>query len=256
MSVKSSNSLGVVARAFDLLATLAGSIEEVIRCFQRIVDDPVYRRQVWLAMTGKSIVTEMTKEEWIEREAAALTHFFPEDQRFIMDKLVEKMADTLDFGINQYCVPAGLDRKQLIEIARKVGMKINSSPHCDGQEIPTEAGLLECDLSAMMNATDSDNRPFNLNADEHKAWAAEQGGDGLTSAEETLYLMIRHFMTFGRILFMGGWIRCRNWHHDGESLFVGFFATDGLYVYHVDPSFRDWSSGAIARKFHPLAPGV
>jgi len=249
------NSLFIVTEAVKRLLTLANNNSELLlRCFQRIIDDPVYRRQVWLAMTGKLAVEDITKEEWIERETNAMIQLGLLDEEVVInDKLrIKQMAGAGKFGANQYFVSAGLTRKQLVELACKVGIKINNSPHCDGQEIPTEAGVLECDLAAIMTSTGPDYRPFNLNADEHEAWANEQGGDGLTSAEEALYLIIRHFLAFGRVLFMGDWIRCRNSHGPGSSLKVDFYAFIGLDVGWDNRSYRSWSYGAVARKFTPL----
>lgn len=252
MSVKSLHSLGTVARAFDLLVTLAGGkIADVINCFQRIITDPIYRRQVWLAMTGKLVISEMTQDEWIERESNTMDQFgLPTDEN---RRQIERLAKSGKFGVNHYFAPAGLARKQLIELARKVGIKIDDSPYCDGRELPTEAGVLECDPFAIMVPANVEHHPFNLDAEEQEEWAKGQGGDGLTSAEEILYLLIRQFVAYGRILFMGGWIRCRNRHDGDESLDVGFAAGRGLSVDWGDRSYRDWRCGAVARKFMPLA---
>ncbi|MFA5009925.1 MAG: hypothetical protein WC553_01665 [Patescibacteria group bacterium] len=250
------NSLFILGEAVKRLVTLSGdNLETVLRCFQRIIDDPVYRHQVWLAMTGKLVVNEITPQEWLEREAQALIRLgLAEEDGGIPDEVRRALRG--DSGINHYFIPGGLNRTHLIGLARKIGMKINSSPNCDGEELVTEAGTIECDLSAIMNSTDAEHRPFNLNADEHNTWAIEQGGDGLTSAEEALYLMIRHFMAFGRVLFMGGWIRCRNSYARGaaDSLSVGFSTDGGLRVGYGDRSDRYWGYGAVARKFKPLVP--
>ncbi|MFH0912055.1 MAG: hypothetical protein V1807_00080 [Patescibacteria group bacterium] len=249
------NSLFVVAEAIRRLVTLAGeNLEMVLRCFQRVIDDPVYRRQVWLAMTGKLIVNEMSKDEWIERETNAMI------QLGLMDAVVEEndalrikqMATKGQFGINHYFIPSGLTRSRLLELAAKVGIKLNSSPNCDGDEIPTEAGMLECDLSTIMQSTDSAHRPFNLDYNGHLAWAKEQGGSDLTSAEEMLYLLIRHSMAFGRILFMGGWIRCRNRRGSGFRLLVSFDAGDGLRISYGFVGYSSWGWGAVPWKFTPL----
>lgn len=253
------NSLSIMSEVVMRFKKLAGdNLETVLRCFQRIIDDPVYRRQIWLAMTGQLLVTEITitKEEWVERETNAMRALglLVEDAVQNDALRIEIMANRDGVGINRYFVPAGLTRKDLIELARKAGSKINDSPHYAGQELPTEAGVLDCDLSAIMTSTSADHQPFLLNYDEHEAWAKAQGGDGLTSAEEALYLIIRHFLAFGRILFMGGWIRCRNSHGADYSLAVGFDAGAGLDVLYDIPSFRSWYFGAVARKFKPLAP--
>jgi len=248
-------SLFVVTEAIRRLVTLAGeNLEIVFRCFQRIIDDPVYRRQVWLAMIGKLVISEITKDEWVERETNAMRQLGELDENAVVnDELrIKQMVNAGHFGINHYFVPAGLTRSRLLELAAKVGVKVNSSPNCDGDEIPTEAGVLECDLGAIMQSTDSSHRPFNLDYNSHLAWAKEQGGSDLTSAEEMLYLLIRHFMAFGRILFMGGWIRCRNRHGSSYRLSVRFYADDGLNVYCGDDDYSRWRWGAVPWKFTPL----
>jgi hypothetical protein len=239
------NSLFIITDAVKRLVMLAGDNREtVLRCFQRIIDDPVYRRQVWLAMTGQLLVTEITKQEWIERETNAMRALGLLEEDALR---IEIMANRDGVGINRYFIPAGLTRKDLVELAGAMGIKLNDSPHCDGQKLPTEAGTLECDLSAIMTSTNADHQPFLLNYDEHEAWAKAQGGDGITSAEEALYLLIRHFMAFGRILFMGGWIRCRNPHDAAFSLSVAFNADAGLNVNYDNHSNRNWHYGAVAR---------
>lgn len=253
--VKSSHTLGTVARAFDLLVGLAGGLEAVLRCFQRLIDDPVYRRQVWLAMTGQLVLSDITAEGWVERELNCLRRLgrakeegaesFPTPD----EAAVRHMAENGNFGFHRYYVPGGLTRAQLLDFAREAGAKMNSSPDAEGDQIPTEVGVLECDLAAIMTPTDATHRPFNLNAEEQESWSAEQGGEGLTSAEEALYLVYRAFLAFGRIPFMGGWIRCRNRHQDGDRLLVGFFADGGLRVDWDAGSRSRWPCGAVARKF-------
>ena len=251
------NSLFVVADAIRRLVTLAGgNLEMVLRCFQRVIDDPVYRRQVWLAMFGKLVISEITKEEWIERETNAMIHLGlmskEADANDIDVARIKQMADAGQFGINRYFVPVGLKRYRLLELAAKVGIKLNSSPSCNGDEIPTEAGVLECDLSTIMQSTDSAQRPFGLDYNGQLAWAKEQGGSDLTSAEEMLYLLIRHFMAFGRILFMGGWIRCRNRRGSSCRLGVRFGAGRGLFVHCSRVGRSVWHWGAVPWKFIPL----
>jgi len=232
------------------------SAEELDHGIQQVINDPVCRRSVADALMGQMISpTPMTKREWAERETKAMRTLGLLDEEAVQNDAlrIEMIANRGGCGMNHYFIPADLTRERLIELARKVGIKIDDDPNCNGEEILTEAGVLECDLATIMNSTDGEHRPFNLNYDEHDAWALAQGGDGLTSAEETLYLMIRHFMSFGRILFMGGWIRTRNACDADCSLDVCFFAGCGLFFFWFSRSFRSWSYGAVARKFKPLA---
>lgn len=248
------NSLFVVSEAIQRLVSLAdGNLEMVLRCFQRIIDDPVYRQEVWLAMTtGRRVTVGIAKEDWTLRETRAMVELglleFDTNKGSDIEMGIRKAANGGKFGLNYYFVPADLTRKDLIELAYKVGIEVNRSSYCVGQSLPTKAEILDCDLSAIMTSTNVDHHPFLLGYGEHEVWARDQGGAGLTSVEETLYLIIRHFMTFGRILFMGGLIRCRNTHNVNESLSVEFEVNDGLTVCFTRHSNRDRHCGAIARK--------
>lgn len=259
MSVKSSknsNSLGTVSRAFDLLVTLAGgNVVNVINCFQRIINDPDYRRQVWCAMTGKSIAYKITKKEWIEREYETMFHLLileEEDRNRDSDILrnIQNMANTVKgLNSNHHFVPSHLDLEGLETVARNVGIKINGSFDRVDYGINTTTEVLECDTSAMMTPTNSVHHPFLLNYEEQEKWAKGQGGDGLTSVEETIYLIIRHFMAYNRMPFMGGTISCCNKGvREKTSLTVVFHANEGLSVSwgHHGPGYRH--CGAIARK--------
>jgi len=223
---------------------------------KQIINSTIRRQRVADALVGKfDAVVEMSKAEWIERETNAMIHLGLMSKEAATDidvARIKQMADAGQFGINRYFVPVGLKRYRLLELAAKVGIKIKSSPNYDGDEIPTEAGVLECDLSQIMQSTDSAHRPFNLDYNSHLAWAKEQGGSDLTSAEEMLYLLIRHFMAFGRILFVGGWIRCRNRHGSSGRLRVYFFAGCGLVVFYCCDDVSGWGWGAVPRKFIPL----
>ncbi|MFH1088789.1 MAG: hypothetical protein V1719_03030 [Patescibacteria group bacterium] len=240
-----------MAEALRRLVTLAGgNLDTVLRCFQRIIDDPVYRRQVWWAMTGKLVISEISKEEWIEQETNAMIQLGLMDNDALR---IKQMADKGEFGVNHYFAPPGMIRSRLLELAAKVGIKLESSPNCTGESRPTVVGVLECDLSTIMQPTDSVHRPFNnLGYDGHLAWAEEQGGSDLASAEEILYLLIRHFMAFGRILFMGGWIRCRSGHGPSDQLRVYFSHDGGLGVDCGGDSNFCRNLGAVPRKFTPL----
>ena len=260
MSVKSSHThtLGVVARAFDLLVTLAGdTLAEVTRCFQRIIDDPGYRRRIWLVMTGKLVVDELTMDEWIEREINVMKTLGLFDEETA--RQIETMANRVLYNLysTHYFVPKGLTRERLIELARGAGIKIDDSPHRKGEELPTEAGILWCLLSEIMVPTDDHYRPFNLNYEQHERWVKELGGDKLTSVEEMLYLLIRQCMVSGRVLFMGGSIRCRNSRDANDSLTIGAIRggiNDGLSVGCTTRSLSHWTCGAVAQQFTPLDP--
>ena len=65
-------SVGIVWDMAQRLTTLAGGDQEIVlRYFQRMIDDPIYRGRVYGAMSGNSVMAP-SREEWIEREIGAL----------------------------------------------------------------------------------------------------------------------------------------------------------------------------------------
>ncbi len=256
--------IGIVFEALLRLVTLAGdSWESLARMFQRVIDDPLHRKQVFAALSGVNAqMVAMTKAEWVEAE-------WVEREQSTLRRLSE-------FGIpmpteaevtNAYCegctpnhrfVPPNLGRRQLLEACHKAGIKVNGNDpkkadYDGGDKLLTERGRLECDLTTLMQPTDAKHRPFMLSHDQQVEWAKEQGGDGITSAEETLYLILRAWVELGRVPFMGGWIRCRNRHGSGDSLGVYWSADRGLGVYCGRLGYDRWGYGAFSRKFRPSA---
>jgi len=260
MAMKSVN-LGTAARATDLLTTGYGVDQSH---FDRLVKDPAYRRQVGLAMTGQLIVTQLTREEWFERELNYLRQLrslglpiLPDSshEMFMLVGSLEAMvaqAYQEGFGLNHRFIPAGLTRQMLLDASAEAGI-MTANDYPSGEQLPTEAGIFDCDLSKVMQPADVEQRPFMLNYDEHEAWSKEQGGMGLSSAEEVLYLILRMKLELGRILFAGGWIRCRNVDNPAGSLHVYLFAGDALRVFCSNRSQCDWSYGCVPRKFKALA---
>ena len=191
----------------------------------------------------------MTKKEWIEREQVGLKWL---DMEISGNTLTALWKD--GFGSNHYYVPQGLTRTVLLTAFQKLGLKlpgeVSAADYKDGEQLPTEAGGLEQNFEKIMTPTDERHRPFMCNEDEQNAWAKELGGEGLCSAEEVLYLLLRAFLTFGRIPFMGGWIRARNAAPvQDSSVGVRWGAGGGLEVFYGSRSEQDWDYGAVARKF-------
>jgi len=246
MAMKSVH-LGTAARATDLLTTGYG-VDQTH--FDRLVKDPAYRRQVGLAITGQLTVTEITRDEWLDRELNLQDQLqelgLPSASREQLEAAYKE-----GFGLNHRFVPAGLTRQMLLDASAKAGIKTRTD-YPSGEQLPTEAGIFECDLATMMQPMDADQRPFMLDYNEHEAWSKDQGGTGLSSAEEVMYLILRMKLEFGRVLFMGGWVRCRNAAGSGGSVEVRFRAGDGLDVNYDSRSRRDWLYGCLSRKFTAL----
>jgi hypothetical protein len=246
MAMKSVN-LGTVARATDLLTTGYGVGQTH---FDRLVKDPAYRRQVGLAMTGQLIVTEITRDEWVERELDLHDQLKELGLPFATREQLEA-AWKRGFGLNQRFDPGDLTRQMLLDASAKAGIKTKTD-FPPGEQLPTEVGIFVCDLTTVMQPMDADQRPFRLDHDEHEAWSKDQGGSGLSSAEEVMYLILRMKLEFSRILFMGGLIRCRNVTGSDASINVIFDAADGLDVSFGGASCRDWDYGCVPRRFTAL----
>lgn len=197
-------------------------------------------------LRGQFTMKEIKRDEWINREKTMLAG--------IMDN-VDLIAEAWkkEVGVHHRYMPEKLMMMPLFEWCESVGMKIyNKSIPSNGEVLPTERGVIECDLERMMTATNENQHPFNLDFNGHRAWTREEGGDNLTSAEETLFLMGRTRREFGHIPFMGGWIRCRNKCGSDKSLGVFWIADDGLRVSTGTLACQSWCFGAVPRKFKPV----
>ena len=250
--------MGSVWEAVLRLREVAGgSWPSVARFFKNIVDDPIRRLQVWRAGTGELLITEVTKTDWVERELG----IFKRLAEFGIPMPSEKEVASAWFEgctSNHRFVPHNVGRRQLLEACHKAGIKVNgndpkTADYEGGDKLPTERGTLESDLERLMTPTDAQHRPFMLNHDQQVEWAKEQGGDGITSVEETLYLILRAWVELGRVPFMGGWIRCRNRYGSDDSLRVRWSAGSGLGVDDGSLENDGWYYGAFSRKFRPSA---
>lgn len=249
-TVVSSVHLGTAATAAERLEKLGVGQDQ----FQRLITDAIYRKAVVVAMLQMEQAVTIASEDWVEREMAVSACLVELGLPAFDEKDVWKAAQKGITAFSRF-VPKGLKRRQLLEACERAGIKLNgtvSGADCDGEDLSTEAGVLEQDFRAIMVPTDANQRPFMLNMDEHVVWAKEQGGDGLASAEETLYLILRAFLELGYVPFMGGWIRCRNKKGSGYSLGVFFGAGDGLEVGYGSLSDRIWVEGAVPRKYIAL----
>lgn len=122
----------------------------------------------------------------------------------------------------------------------------------DIEHLATQAGIIRCDFHTVWLPTDIQGRPFDLGHDDQVAWAKEQGGDGLTSAEETLYLFARCLLELQRPLWGAGLVRCRNRYGSDGSLHVDWDADDGLFVGYWNRDDAHWALAALPRKFMAL----
>lgn len=194
-----------------------------------------------------------TEREWIERETAVMEQLGITGQETLIATAARK-----GFSDQCYFIPSNLDREQLLnKLTDEVGVKLYFSSKFEGGKIPTTAGTLECDLAAIIQPVDYDHLPITLFSSEGNMdclWIQNNLGHGLTKIEETLYLLIRHYMAFGRNIFtMSTWrIRCYNHCDSGDLLIVGYDISLGLYVSRDDLGGHDWGYGAVERKFREI----
>ena len=170
-----------------------------------------------------------------------------EDDRFIPPNLsLEKLFEAI-YRFNEQLQEAGVP---LLKLCHEQGKEWWRG-HRDVQQLPTQSGVIRCNFSKLMRA-DLDGRPFSLNAQKQNEWAMENGGDGLTSAEETVFLWLRCLIEEGRPLWSVGSVRCRSGYGSESSLSVRFHADGGFEVDFWHLRATHWSLGAVPRKFAAL----
>lgn len=257
MAVKSSITLGLVARAIALLedeGVTAGDIQK------SVVDNPITRDRVAAAILGKDAPVKVSFQQLLEREinytrdivyliGDRSCHY--DEEIFLALKKIEKSWG--DLSIHDRFIPGGLVRYQLLKICQDLGLKIHNndpdSANCDGESITTESGVIRMDFQKLMQATNILGAPFNLIYNEQVLWAHVLGGDGLTSTEKTLYLFLRHLKETNLPLWGCGAVRCRNFVDRKYSLGIGWDAEGGLCVGRWLRDSRHCELGALSRKF-------
>lgn len=259
-------SVGAAARGIELLDVTGQEWQN------RVVNDPVTRRQVAAIIKGESL-RPISLDDLLAREIELTTRFFtgigtiPHDEQ--IKRALEQAQDQWG-GLteNDRFVPLiGLEEAFQFHYGwnakRKteglLGLKLGHEQDKEWwrtdkqvEHLPTVAGVIRCNFATLMEWTDLDGRPFNLNYDEHMTWGSEQGGDGITSVEDNVYLNARSLMERGLPLIPLGLLRCRNCCGSGDSLNVRCDAAHGFDVEHWPRFDQHWSLGAVSRKFVAL----
>lgn len=197
----------------------------------------------------------MTKNDWVAREhrmlsvlqAACCIGAVP-DIRHI-DQVYR------NFGPDDRYVPGGLDAVVLVNGLPSLGVKVRERKIPPKfEKIPGESGVISCDIGSVMRPTDLQDAPFMLSMERHIEWANMQGGQGIMSAEEVLYVLARSAVEFQRLPFSSGWVRTRNKVKIDECGVVAYSVEfGGLEVGLTDNLTRRPSFGAIPRKFVGVA---
>ncbi len=252
---------GEVTAVLQLFSALGVTRDDLSHMLQRVIDDPVYRTMAFAILSDANAdMAKVIKADWVVREVGI---FIQLDEFGIRMPSEREVAKSWFEGCtpNHRFVPHNLERRQLLEACHKAGIKVNgndpkTADFDGGDKLPTEQGTLDCDLTTLMQPTDAKHRPFMQNHDQQVQWAKKQGGDGITSVEETLYLILRAWVEISRVPFMGGWIRCRNRYDSGSSLRVYWNAGIGLDVDYGYLECDGWYCGAFSRKFRPTHGGA
>ena len=201
---------------------------------------PSIARQVADVLTGSNVKGAMSKNEWVERELAEVTTLFDWGMSSYLSKIdadCVARAWKTGHGLSHLYVPRGLG---LLTLAHNMvpasGVKTDLDNkratlrrYNDVTGISTRAGVLVCDLQCIMSPTDKYLRPFSLSKlDQFSAWAQDQGGSGLSSVEEALYILLRAIRRTGFMPFAEGKIVCCNESRDNTFMAVSHTLHDGL----------------------------
>jgi hypothetical protein len=223
---------------------------------QRVVTEQTIGAAVAASMRGDLTLGEISPEEWIARERVAGESLAELGLSMFDQGEVVKAAE-MGVGIYDRFIPSGLDRKQLLRACEQAGIKLYAGNakdgDYDGERIATVAGIFTLDYASIFRPTNADQHPYMLPYDRQWSWAAEQGGDGFSTAEEAMYMaFLRPKAEIGYLPYMGGSIRCQNDYGSDDSLYVRWNADYGLDVNGWSGSDANWNLWALPRKFRAL----
>lgn len=182
---------------------------------QRIIEDPLHATIVASAINGDLTLPSVPLHRLVKRELgyleticrvwAGVTPPTKEEVATILESVQEARTGILT--PHDRIVPAGLDLLGIYEALygfnrdREEGNKIKL--YEEGNEWwrrqgvhgeTTELAVFHTDFNHPFT-TDLSHKPFGLTYDQQVAWARDvEGGDGITSVAETLYLYLRRAM--------------------------------------------------------------
>lgn len=224
---------------------------------QRIVTHPIIANRVVRALRGDGDVMGgvMTQDDWVGQELVGLRELSKCGMPPVDPDRVAR-AWQAGYDLTRCYMPGDLRCEWLLrELLPAVGMQHVGEKIIEARgEHPTEEGVFTCDLSRIMTPTNRKGHPFWLNYKGQLVWAQEQGGNDLTSAEETLYLLARAYIALGHFPFAGGMIRCRNRVGSGSYRMRVECNSAGLVVLAnwIADADSGYDPGAIPRKFKAL----
>ena len=254
--------LGRTARAMDILAESERVRPEDV---QGTIDDPLHRAVVGAAYRRELTLPSVPLGQLVKREIGFLETIcdWAGVDRPGLDEVTMLLGRVQEArrGIllpHDRVIPAGLDlpriykaiydfnsdRKDKIKLYkerdewwRKEGVRGES----------TESTVLHMDFDRPFTV-DLNHKPFGLTYDQQVAWARDQGGDGITSVTETLYLYLRCAMEEARLLWSSHSMRCRDSYGSGCSLCVYSSGGYGLGISYCHLGDARWDIGALPRK--------
>ena len=236
------------------------------------VADPIRKAAVGAAFRGEMAIGDVSLDQILEREINVVTTLCGEDwMQYGAEGAVKALEQQIEAAlrkveetwgsvtIHDRIIPAGLKLDRIFTGVYAYNahnpdapIKLGHDPNkewwrTDRQvgHIPTEFGVIRQDLTKVLQPTDVAGRPFYLNLDDQIVWSKTQGGDGLTTTEETTYLWLRSLYERNLPLWGAGSCRTTN---ACSSLLVLFSAADGLIVGRCGRG-PGWVLGAVARKY-------
>jgi hypothetical protein len=207
-----------------------------------------------------SVAGSLDPREWIDRELAIgdeLTKYGLKP--FNICQVVCASSGTI--SRDHRFLPGGLELQMLLRFFNnwssvKGNQRVNPPGHGtdlrEAENVPTKVGIINCNFVKVMQPTGLDNRPFLLNLRKQVVWAREQGGSGIMTAEQVIYLLIRSMVERRLPLWAYGEVRCRNTYGPDRTLTVGWGTIYGFSTFWAFSHTALHYLGAIPEVFTPL----
>lgn len=197
----------------------------------------------------------MTKGDWVAREHRVLSMLKGAECISAVPDIRHIDQAYQGFGEHHRYMPGGLDMAMLVRGLPALGVKVR--PHkipLGFERIPGDTGVIYCEISEIMRPTDLEDAPFMLDMSRQVGWARSLGYEGIMSAEEVLYILVRSAAQFRRLPFANGWVRTRNKVKADERVVIAYSAEyGGLEVGLTDEATKRPTLGAIPEKFLKIA---
>ncbi|MFY9484270.1 MAG: hypothetical protein WAP74_01450 [Patescibacteria group bacterium] len=241
--------------------------------FNQVVANPLVTQRVVAAIKGEA-PRVLTLDALIEREQQFARNFCAlAEMEYVGDNVVENalvraqevwgQLTEHDRFMPEIGLPEGFQSHYSWNAGREAEglscLKLCHNPNSEWwrtdaqvEHLRTTVGVIRCNFATVMEWSDLDGRPFNLSREKQIAWAGEQGGNGITTAEQNVYLNVRSLMERSLPLISLGSLRCQNRCGSAHSLRVRCHAVYGFLVGRWHGGHARWPLGALPGKFVAL----